>query len=142
MMNDKQINEYMGKLFESQGAGLQGLEIEAFRRFGELSGQMDQMEKRLRMLEQEAANLRNNVVRLSGQREAFAQILVAAEAARREANAVHGANGKPDLKILPKDGLTLEEFGKQIGADKVELVNHEGKVVGSSDDPAATPPNP
>jgi len=116
-MNDKEINEYVNDLLSGKITVPGGLEADAFQQFRKLTADVAQASQRLQQVEAESTNLRTAIIRMNGQREAFATMLIKAEKARREA----------------KDGLSLVDFKEKIGADRIQAVNNDGEVVGDTD---------
>jgi hypothetical protein len=139
-MNPQEQNEYIQALLS--GKAVAGSELEAAT-VGQLKGiSSDVAQKKLRhdALAEEVAQLKNDIKRLNGQREAYITILIMAESARRmpkrpaaippdelaKKRAEKGHGEPPDEK-MPE--TTLEKIKEATGAEKVEVVDNDGNVV-------------
>ena len=122
-MNEKEVNEYMGKILGGEQA-VEGLEVQAVEQFKKLSNELTQASQKLQAAESDAIGLREFIQRTNGARGAYANLLVSAEAARR-------ATKKESLPTP----TTLDEYRKSVGAKKVEAIDKEGNVLATAEEP-------
>jgi uncharacterized small protein (DUF1192 family) len=111
-MNEQEINQYMQELLNKRRKVENPLEQQALMQFQRITAESAQISQRLGALTAEVERLKIALQKSVGQREAYAQLLVAAEEARR-----------PEAPTL-----SLEELRKKTGADKVQVVDKEGNV--------------
>ena len=122
-MNEKEVNEYMGKILGGEQA-VEGLEVQAVEQFKKLSNELTQASQKLQAAESDAISLREFIQRTNGARGAYANLLVSAEAARR-------ATKKESLPTP----TTLDEYRKSVGAKKVEAIDKEGNILATAEEP-------
>jgi len=85
-MKEKDVNEYMAKLLdEDSNTSLEGLEGEVLGNFRAVSVESNRAQQRLNAVRQEMERLTVAIQRFQGQLDAYANLLVAAEDARRAA---------------------------------------------------------
>ena len=126
-MNDEQVNAYMQELLSGKRKVEGLLEAKALEHFRNATTQIAHGRERIQQLSSEVEQIRNAVQQLIGQQTAYSQLLVAAETARR------GADAKP---------LELAEFRDKMGADKVEAFDNDGNLVDSSEGEVTPPEAP
>jgi hypothetical protein len=153
-MTTEEVNEYVSKLLQGKIKIENPLEVEAVRQLRRLATDEAQANQRLQNHEAEVAQLRINIQKYRGQREAYAQLLISAEAARRMAAAKAppvppgkkppaGDEGENDGSS-PGKAVTPEELAEKMGADGLKLVKDDGEVEAEVGDvnPPADPPAP
>ena len=82
-MTDKEAEEYISELVSRSGEGLQGLEVEAFRKSQQISQQAVMCEKKIGMMVRQMEAMKNSMQQMHGQIEAYTSMLLMAEDARR-----------------------------------------------------------
>lgn len=131
-MSEQETNEYLSSVISGKVKVTDAIEGEAVAQFRRLTGEVSQAKLRMQNLQGELEQLRAHIPRLNGQREAYANLLAAAENARKYPI--------PVPHPTPVDGegkpLSLEDLKKATGANKVEATDVEGNVLDSTD-PAA-----
>jgi predicted nucleic acid-binding Zn-ribbon protein len=90
-MTTDEANEYIQAVLGDKVA-VDGLEAEALKRFRQMSEEQGKANQRLTQINQEVVQLRDGIQRLQGQLDAYAQIIVSAEDARRD-SATDGTTG-------------------------------------------------
>lgn len=84
-MTERDVNDYMTTLLESQQppAGMGVLEVGALSQYKGISQQQGNLERRLTRAQAEIEQLKSQISRMQGQSEAYVNLLVMAEDARR-----------------------------------------------------------
>ncbi len=114
-MNDKEINDYMDRLAETDGIGLEGLELHAWAKFANLTKQVDQADKSVRAAQQQVEDGRAFMQRTNGQRDAYASLLISAEGQRRylkvevATKTLQDAIDSGDKDVIPIAGKNKQE---------------------------------
>lgn len=109
-MNEKEVNEYMEALLEGK-AKVEGIELNVLQLFKNLSEDVEKAQSSLEKAQSEVERLRNLIVRINGNREAYAQILILAESDRRKAQMTG-----------------LDNLRKKMGATKLEILDNQKNV--------------
>lgn len=125
-MNPEDQAQYIQSLI--QGKVKPKTELEAVT-LGQLRGvSNDVAQKKLKhdALADEVTRLKNEVMKLNGQREAYVSILLAAEVQRKIP--------KPDKVGSGQPPISLEELRQRAGATKVEAVDKSGNVLAATEE--------
>lgn len=155
-MTADEINEHISKVLQGKTKIENPLEVEAVRQLRRLATDEAQVNQRLQNHEAEVSRLRIDIQKYRGQREAYAQLLIAAEAARRRATAMASVpppDGTPPAGdedendgSTPAKALTPDQLAKKMGADGLKLVKKDGEVeaevgdMGAAESPAEEAP--
>jgi len=126
-MNEKEINEYLQGVLAGKRALPTELETMALKKFNEVNQQVTQTQQKVQTSAQQLEALKAQLLRMSGQRDAFAQILISAEEARATT---------PELKVVPGDesvGMNLNELKESFKADKIEAVDNDGNLLDTTE---------
>jgi len=83
VMDEQEINEYLNKMLSGKQQPGNELEASVLQKFQQSTNEMTQSQNRLGNLQVEAERLRVTVQQCAGQRQAYANILIAAESQRR-----------------------------------------------------------
>jgi len=126
-MNQEEINEYMNNLVKGKVTPTDPLEKESLAKLREISGEMVQAQNRVQELTAETEKVRSLVMRMAGQREAYAQLLISAETSRRKSP-----------RVAP---ISLDDLRTKLGAAKLEMISNEQHAAEVKDAPASSEPN-
>ena len=107
-MTDQERQQYIQSIREGK-TKLTGIEASIFQDLESAITTQQDKQQRLETISNMANTLRTEIVSLSGQVTALAKTLCQAEEGRR---------------MVANPPISLEEFGKKIGAEKVEFVKN------------------
>jgi hypothetical protein len=105
-VNEQERQQYLQSVREGK-VSLTGVEASIFKDLDEATKLYQDKQQRLETLNSLANTLRTDIVALGGQIVALSRTLCQAEESRR---------------VAANPPISLEEFGKKIGAEKVEFI--------------------
>ena len=108
-MDDQEVNEYLNKLLAGKTFPGSDLEKVALEKFKQATAEMAQAQNRLTSAQAEIDRLKAGIQQAIGQRNAYVNLLMQAEMARRATNR--------------QQGMELESLKQVLGADKLEVVD-------------------
>lgn len=112
-LTNKDANKYLNDLVEGKAKVEAQVEVTALGQFKKLSAQIEKLGQQSTQLMERLQQLRNEVVRLNGQREAYATILCESEAVRR---------GMPPMSMEENvTEVTKEELESKLGGKVTEV---------------------
>jgi hypothetical protein len=144
-MDQQESNDYLNTLLSGKSPPPnEALEAQSLANFRQLASQIAALQLRLQKLNAERDQLSRDIPRLVGQREAYVTILLGAENGRRKIAAMKkmadggkkvpgNSDPRKPGKSRPETPVDLEELKKKAGADKVEAIDPEGRVVESTE---------
>ena len=127
-MNEKEVNDYLDGLITGKIRPKERLEARLLDLLATTNNAIVRQQSSLQRLQFEAKQLQQKIDRNIGKQEAYANELVQIEIERRAA---------PKSKLCQQNPpISLEELAKKTGADRVEAVDTEGKIVDSANSDA------
>lgn len=95
-MGEEDANEYLNGLIQGKIIPIDGMEQNCVQRFRELTKGIEGAQQQEGKVRQQLVQISQDIIRLNGQREAFAQLLIMAEDERRSKVPAPGGEPKAD----------------------------------------------